>query len=154
MYTRTGVWVRSMAASVTFSIWSIFGYNAYFLQHPASKWIYFPIFEHYNISKDANLWRPLASLLEGGEVDICAHWLFCTEFNGQQLLFVAFLDIMRVLSSVQPQSKSTSPFLNITIFQKMAIFGAPLLTLGADTHMHTLTFLYGIQKESINYIYN
>ncbi len=36
-------WIQ---CSLTF-IWSIFGYNAYFLQCPAPKWIYFPIFEHF-----------------------------------------------------------------------------------------------------------
>ncbi len=39
--------------------------------------------------------------------------------------FEAFLDVMHIFGSVQPQSESTFPFLNIIIFQKMAIFGAP-----------------------------
>ncbi len=62
-----------------------FGYNAYFWQHPAPKWIYFLIFEHYNISKDGNLWSPLVPFR--GEIDICVHWLFCIEFNAQQKNF-------------------------------------------------------------------
>ncbi len=66
---------------LTIFIWSISGYDAYFWQHPTPKWIYFPVFEHYNISKDGNLWSPLALLW--GEIDICAHWLFCTEFNAR-----------------------------------------------------------------------
>ncbi len=44
--------------------------------------------------------------------------------------FEAFLDIMRVFGSVQPRNESTSPFLNIIIFQKMTIFGAPAPLLG------------------------
>ncbi len=56
--------------------------------------------------------------------------------------------------SIQPQTESTSPFLNIIIFQKMAIFGAPSSTLGGNRRMRALTFLCGIQKESISYIYN
>ncbi len=37
---------------------------------------------------------------------------------------------MRIFDSVEPQIKSTSLFFNITIFQKMAIFEAPLLHSG------------------------
>ncbi len=58
---------------------------------------------------------------------------------------------MRIFGSVQPQSESTFPFLNI-IFQKMPIFGAPSFTL--DRNMRPLTFLHEIQKELINSIYN
>ncbi len=61
---------------------------------------------------------------------------------------------MRIFSSIQSQSESTSSFLNIIIFQKIAIFGAPSSTLAGDRYMRPLTFLYGIQKEWINYIYN
>ncbi len=42
--------------------WSLFWYNAYFWQRPAAKRIYFPIFEHYCISKDGNLWSPYSTL--------------------------------------------------------------------------------------------
>ncbi len=101
--------------------------------------------------KDGILWSHLAPLW--GEIDICAYWLFCTNFNGQQLLFEAFLNIMHIFGRIQLQSEATSSFLNITIFQKMRIFGAPSSTLGGDIHMCPLTFLYRIQKESINYIY-
>ncbi len=44
---------------------SIFGYIAYFRQHPAPKWMYFPIFEHNNIA-------PLVG--GGGEIDIFLLW--------------------------------------------------------------------------------
>ncbi len=84
--------------STTF-IWCIFGYNAYFWQHLAPEWIYFPIFEHYNISKDGNLWSPLAQL--GGGIDICAHWLFYTEFKNKYLYQIfSILAITRVDSQM------------------------------------------------------
>ncbi len=35
------------------------------------------------------------------EIDVCAHWLFCTEFNAQQLLFESFLDIMHIFGNVE-----------------------------------------------------
>ncbi len=75
-------------------IWGIFRAAS------SPKLIYFPIFEYYNTSKDDNLWRPLAPLL--GEMDVCAHWLVCTEFNAQQLLFEAYLDLTYVFSSMEP----------------------------------------------------
>ncbi len=37
-------------------------HDAYFRERPAPKWIYFPIFEPYNISKDGNFWSPLVPL--------------------------------------------------------------------------------------------
>ncbi len=43
--------------STTFP-WSIFGYNAYFWQGRILKWVYFPIFVHYNISKMAIFGAP------------------------------------------------------------------------------------------------
>ncbi len=46
--------------------------------------------------KDCNLWGP--STL--GEIDICTHGLFCTEFNAQQLLSEAFLDVLRTFGRV------------------------------------------------------
>ncbi len=67
-------------------------------------------------------------------------------FKAQQHLFVTFLDIMPIFGSIQPQSESTSTFLNIIIFQKMSIFGAPSSTLQEDRHMHSPAFLYEIQR--------
>ncbi len=68
-------------------IWSTFGYNAYFWKCPAWKWIYFPVVEHHNISKDGNLWSPLAPLW--GEIGICTYWLFCTEFKkSRSIIFI------------------------------------------------------------------
>ncbi len=46
-------------------IWSIFGYNAYFWQRCALRWIYFLIFVHYNISKMAIFGAP--SSTSGGD---------------------------------------------------------------------------------------
>ncbi len=47
-----------------------------------------------------NLLRPLAPL--HGVIDICVRELFCTKFNFEQLLFEAFLILMRILDSVYP----------------------------------------------------
>ncbi len=56
--------------------------------------------------KDGNLWCPLAPFL--GEIDIGAYWLFSIEFNAQ-FLFKAFLDVMCIFGSVEPQSESILP---------------------------------------------
>ncbi len=37
----------------------------------------------------------------GGSINICAHVLFCAQFNAQELLFEAFLDVMRIFASVE-----------------------------------------------------
>ncbi len=57
----------------TVSIWSVFSYNAYFWQRQAPKWIYFPVFVNYNISK-MSIFQ--ASTLLRRKIDECAHWLF------------------------------------------------------------------------------
>ncbi len=63
--------------------------------------------------KDGNFWSSLAPLLE--EIDICAHWLFCLQFNDQQLLFEAFLDIMRIfLAVLSPKVNLLSHFCTCT----------------------------------------
>ncbi len=72
---------------LTTFIWNIFRYNAYFWQHRAPKWNYFPVFKYYNILMTA-IFRGTSSSLE--EIDVCAYWLFCTEFHAQQLLFEEF----------------------------------------------------------------
>ncbi len=90
------------ACSVTF-IWSIFGYKPYFWQRRGLKWIYFPVFAHYNIS--------MMAIFGMREIDICAHWLFCTELVAQRLLLTAFLGVTRIFSSVKGQSEYTLPFL-------------------------------------------
>ncbi len=48
-HVRPLTFLYRIQCSTTF-IWTIFGYGAYFWQHRAPKWIYFPIFLHYNIS--------------------------------------------------------------------------------------------------------
>ncbi len=57
---------------------------------PVSTFLYF---------KDGNLSSPLAAL--GKEIDICAHRLFWTKFNAEQLLLEAFLDVMRIFGGVE-----------------------------------------------------
>ncbi len=51
---------------------------------------------------------PLALLM--GEIDLCAHGLFCTKFNFEQLLLEAFFDMMRIFGSGESQSESNFPF--------------------------------------------
>ncbi len=75
----------------------------------------FPVFT-LQYFKEGSLWSPLALLL--GEIYICAHRLFYTAFNAQQLLFEAFSHITCVFGSVEPWSESTFPFLYIIIFQR------------------------------------
>ncbi len=59
----------------------------------------------YNVTFNLwTLWSLLAPLLE--EVDMYAHYLLCTEFNAQQLLFQAFSRIIRTFASVEPQSNN------------------------------------------------
>ncbi len=65
----------------------------------------------YNVQK----WKsPLAPIV--GETDICAHWLFCTEFISEELSFEVFFDVMRIFGSIVPQSESNFPFLYIIKF--------------------------------------
>ncbi len=45
------------------------------------------------------------------DIGMCAHQLFCTKFNAQQLLFELFSDIIWILSSVQPENVSSFPIL-------------------------------------------
>ncbi len=47
---------------------------------------------------------PVAPLL--GEIDVCAHKFFGTEFKARQLLFEVFLDILHIFSSVEAKSES------------------------------------------------
>ncbi len=70
-------------------------------------------------------------------------------------LFEAFLNIIRIFGSIQPQSESTSPFLNITIFQKMATFGTPSLHSGERwTYASTDFFVQNFKSRSIMFIIN
>ncbi len=48
---------------------------------------------------------------------MCAHWLFCTEFNAQQLLFEAFSYILLTFSSVKPQTEFNFSFQYILKFE-------------------------------------
>ncbi len=42
-----------------------------------------------------------------GEMDMCAHWLFCTKHNAQTLLFEQFFNIFSNFDSSQPENEST-----------------------------------------------
>ncbi len=46
---------------------------------------------------------------------MCAHWLFCKEFNSKQLLLETFFHIICIFSSIEPWSQSILPFLYIII---------------------------------------
>ncbi len=76
-------------------------------------------FQYNIIFENINLSSHVAPLLR--EIDMGAHWLFCTKFNAQQLLFEAFLDIMHIFGSVWLESESTFSLLyniwNISIFR-------------------------------------
>ncbi len=52
-----------------------------------------------------------------GEIDTCAHWLFCVEFSAEQLLFDAFSQMLFL-------TESTFPFLYI-IIQRWKSFKPP-----------------------------
>ncbi len=52
------------------------------------------------ISKRAIFEAP--SSTPGGDRDMPPCWLFCTQFNAQQPLFEAFLDVMRIFASGEP----------------------------------------------------
>ncbi len=65
----------------------------------------------FKILKCTEMKKPVAPLL--GEIDICAHHLFCTKFNSEQLLFEAFFDVMRIYGGNVPQSECNFPFLYI-----------------------------------------
>ncbi len=58
---------------------------------------------------------------------------------------------MRIFGNVQPQSESTSLFLNIVLFQEMAIFGAFWLhsVVGGDIWAHWL-FCMEFKKSQSN----
>ncbi len=55
---------------------------------------------HFSTISYFNLLIPLVPLRE--EIDICSHGLFCTKFNSEQLLFEAFLNVLRIFGSTEP----------------------------------------------------
>ncbi len=65
----------------------------------------------------------------------------CEVLDAQQLLFEAFSHIMRIFSSVQPQTESTFPFQYNIIFETYQSSEIPSSTLERDRHMRPLTFL-------------
>ncbi len=97
--------------------------------------------------KEENLLIPLAPLR--GEIDICAPGLFCTKFNFEQLLFKPFFEATCIFGSVEPQTRSTFPFLHIIIFLRWESSELHSSTRGGGgrryTHMRSRTFLYKIK---------
>ncbi len=85
----------------TFS-WALFWDNAYFQQHLAQKWMYFPFLYNF-IFKPYHLSSPLAPLQ--GEIDICPRTLPRPKFDAETLLFASFFVTIRIFSSVQPKSE-------------------------------------------------
>ncbi len=82
-------------------IWRIFWYNRYFRRRWALKWIYIPVSVQYtcNIETYQSL-EPIRSN-KGGEIGMCAHWLSCTKFNAQELLFEMFFNIIGNFGSIE-----------------------------------------------------
>ncbi len=66
---------------------------------------------------------------------MCAHWLFCTKFNAQQLLFELFSDIIGNFDSVEPKIESTFLFQYNIIFLKHINFSSPLAPLSREIDM-------------------
>ncbi len=80
-----------------------------------------------------------------GEIDICAHRLFCTNFNFKQLLFEKLFDIIGYFGSIQPENESTFAFQYNLIFETRHSFESPNSTGGGGgRHECPLTFLYEI----------
>ncbi len=81
------------------------------------------------------LWSLLTPLL--WEIDICAHGLFCTKFNAQQLLCEAFLEVLHIFGSVETWSESTSLFLYSCLCTFFACFkdGGPLVSLRQGSYL-------------------
>ncbi len=99
--------------------------NAYFWKCWAATWIYFPILiqcKIWNIS----IFQARSS---APEVDMCTHWLFCTKFNSEQILFEQFFNIIVNFGCVQPESDSTFLFqcIIICIFRNMSTYTSNLL---------------------------
>ncbi len=77
-----------------------------------------------------------------GEIDICAHGLFCTKFNSKQPLVEQCFDIIGNFGSIQPEKESIFLFQYNIIFETYQFFEPPSSTPGGDRHEYPLTFLY------------
>ncbi len=114
-------------------IWRVFLATS----HWAPKWIYFPIFERYNISKDNNLWSALAPLLGDRHMRLLTslYRIQCsTTFIWSIFGYNAYF--------CQHWARKWNYF---SVFQHynipmMAIFGDFSSTPGGDRRMHLLTF--------------
>ncbi len=98
----------------------------------------FSISAPFKISKVQIFGAPQAPLV--GEIDICAHGLFCTKLNSTQLLFEQFFYIIGNLCSVQPENESTFPFQYNIIFETYQSFKSPISIPGGDRHVTPLLF--------------
>ncbi len=72
------------------------------------------------------------------------------KFNSKQLLFEAFLHVMRIFGSAEPYIECILPFLYNIIFQLYQFF-EPLSSTPReeDRHMRLRTFLYAIQFKQL-----
>ncbi len=66
---------------------------------------YFNILYHFKCGNLSSLSAPLH-----GEIDKCAHWVFYTKLNSQQLFLRVFLHIINIFGSVEQWSQSIFPF--------------------------------------------
>ncbi len=64
-------------------------------------------------------------------------------------LFEAFSHIMRIFGSVEPQTESTSPFLDNIKFETYQSLEPPKTTLEGGKHVHPLTFLYRFNAQQL-----
>ncbi len=66
---------------------------------------------------------------------MCAHSLFCTKFNSQQLLFEQFFDIISNFNNVQQENEFTFPFQHNIIFETYQSSKAPSSAPLGDRHV-------------------
>ncbi len=83
----------------------------------------------------------------GGVIHMCAHWLFCKKFNGHQLLFEWFFEIMRIFGSIPPESESTFPFQYNIIFETYQFLEPRNSSPRGDRHVRPLTYIQKFNSE-------
>ncbi len=72
------------------------------------------------LSKKANFWSPLASIL--GEIEIRLYWRFCRQFYFVQFLFDAFFNIIGIFCSILSKKSETKIIDYSLRFKKSIIF--------------------------------
>ncbi len=132
--------------------------NNFYFEHFLIQFVFLAYFEHFLIqfvflavsSTKLNLLfhfstmqhqslEPLAPFL--GVIDIRAHWLLCTGFNAQQLLFQVLFHTICIFGSIKPQTESTFPFQYNVTYQSLELLSS---TPGRDRHVRSLIFVYGM----------